>query len=66
VVIDLTASTDAGVTFDKFTNCTSGCHSDGLQGGVAKIVIDNDAGAGSTREDGMICDAGNWCELTVA
>ena len=65
ITADLTVSTDAGVTFDKFMNC-AGCHSDGSQGGVAKITVDGDAGTSGHATAGMICEGGNWCELTVA
>ena len=65
IVGDLTASTDAGVTFNKFMNC-AGCHSLGSQGGVAKITVDGDAGTSGHATAGMICEGGNWCELTVA
>ena len=63
---DLTVSTDAGVLYNKFMNC-AGCHSDGSQqGGVAKIAVDGDAGSSGHDTAGMICEDGNWCELTVA
>ena len=63
--VDVTVSTDAGVTFDKYMNC-AGCHSGGSQGGVAKLTVDGDAGTTNHDTAGMICEDGNWCELTVA
>ena len=62
---DLTVSTDAGVLYNKFMNY-AGCHSNGAQGGVAKLIADGDAGTSGHPTAGMICEGGNWCELTVA
>ena len=65
--VDMTVSTDAGVTFNKFMTCT-GCHSSGATGAVAKLTVDGDAGTTDHQLDGMVCEDGgngNWCELTV-
>ena len=57
-----TVSVDGGVTFDQYFTCAA-CHSDGRSGGVAMIMMDGDVGSSGHNKDGMICDAGKWCEL---